>query len=61
MDAAGHTLGWVNLRETSARDVWLGGAFWARPLFLKAGQAPWSDVFDALFYIRTQEPNHAAQ
>lgn len=56
MKAAGHELAYVNLREARARDEWLGGAFLARPLYLMPEQAVWSEVVDALFFIRTQEP-----
>lgn len=56
MDAAGHELAWVNLRDARGRGHWLGGAFLARPLFVSE-HAPWSEVLDALFFIRTQEPS----
>ncbi|HYN83317.1 MAG TPA: erythromycin esterase family protein [Gemmatimonadaceae bacterium] len=55
MDAAGHELAWVNLREARGRQQWPGGAFLARPLFHISEHAPWSEVLDALFFIRTQE------
>jgi erythromycin esterase len=61
MDAAGYEQAFVDLRETSASNTWLDGAFWARPLFLKSGLAPWGEAFDGLFFIRTQEPSRATR
>ncbi|MEE9230065.1 MAG: erythromycin esterase family protein [Acidobacteriota bacterium] len=57
MDAAGHELAYVNLREGRARHQWLGGSFVASLLYLRPQQATWSDVLDAVFFIRTQEPS----
>ncbi|HEX9692331.1 MAG TPA: erythromycin esterase family protein [Gemmatimonadales bacterium] len=62
MDAAGHELAFVNLRDLPERDTWLSGEFWARPLDLRmSDSAPWSQVFDALFFIRAQEPSRRAR
>ncbi|MHC4709876.1 MAG: hypothetical protein ACYTA3_05510, partial [Planctomycetota bacterium] len=57
MDAAGHELAYVNLREGRAQHQWLGGSFVASLLYLTPQQATWSDVLDAVFFIRTQEPS----
>jgi erythromycin esterase len=57
MNAAGHELAYVNLREGRARHQWLGGSFVASLLYLMPQQATWSDVLDAVFFIRTQEPS----
>ncbi len=57
MDASGHKLAWVNLREARKSGGWLGGSFLARPIFFASEPAPWSEVLDALFFIHTQEPS----
>lgn len=56
MNAAGHQLAWVNLRTARSARHWLGGAFLARPVDSVTELAPWNEVLDALFFIRTQEP-----
>ena len=56
MNAAGYEFGFVNLRRAHEAGQWLGGTFAARPLF-QTYDAPWSEVLDALFFIRTQEPS----
>ena len=56
MNAAGFKFGFVNLRRAREAGQWLGGTFAARPLF-QTYRASWSDVLDALFFIRTQEPS----
>ena len=61
LHAAGYELAFMNLRGLPEQDAWLRGTFWARPLFLRSGQAPWSDVFDALFFIGTQEPSRGVK
>jgi len=57
MDAAGHEIAWVNLRSARARRQWLGGTFAARPVYSATERAPWSELLDALLFIRTQEPS----
>ena len=57
MDTAGHELAWVNLREAREAGEWLGRAFLARPVYFKPTWAPWSELLDAFFFIRTQEPS----
>jgi erythromycin esterase len=57
MNAAGHELAWVSLRTARVAGSWLGGAFLARPVSSATERAPWSEVMDAVFFIRTQEPN----
>jgi len=56
MNAADFNFGFVNLRRARNAGDWLGGTFAARPLF-QTYRASWSDVLDALFLIRTQEPS----
>lgn len=57
MDAAGHEIAWVNLRTARGRRQWLGGTFAARPVYSTTERAPWSELVDALLFIRTQEPS----
>jgi erythromycin esterase len=57
MEAAGHEFAWVNLRAARAEGQWLGGAFLARPVFDSSDHAPWSEILDALLFIRTGEPS----
>ena len=57
MDAAGYELAWVNLRRTRSSREWLGGSFLARPILHTTERAPWSEVLDALFFIRVQQPS----
>ena len=57
MEAAGHEFAWVNLRTARAKGQWLGGTFLARPICDFTDRAPWSEVLDALFFIRTAEPS----
>jgi erythromycin esterase len=57
MDAAGHELAWVNLREAREAGQWLGRAFLARPIYFRPTRTPWSELLDAFFFIRTQEPS----
>jgi hypothetical protein len=61
MDAAGHEIGFVNLRTARARGDWLGGRFVASALYLVPEEAEWSKALDALFFIRTQEPRRRAR
>jgi hypothetical protein len=37
--------------------TWVGGTFLARPVYSVTRRALWSDVLDALLFIRIQEPN----
>jgi len=57
MDAAGHNLAWLNLRRARSTGEWLGGSFLARPILHTTERAPWSEVLDALFFIRVQQPS----
>jgi len=57
MEAAGYQFAWVNLRRTRRTGEWLGGSFLARPILHTTEQAPWSEILDAFFFIRTQEPS----
>jgi len=61
MDAAGHEIGFVNLRTARARGDWPGGRFVASALYLVPEEAEWSKALDALFFIRTQEPRRRAR
>lgn len=61
MDAAGHQIGFVNLRAARAHGDWPGGRFVARALNLVPEEAEWSKALDALLFIRTQEPRRRAR
>jgi len=56
MNAAGFERAWVNLRAARRAGSWLGGPFLARPILATAEVARWSEVLDALLFVRTQEP-----
>ena len=61
MNAAGHEIGFVNLRTARSRGDWLGGRFVASALYLVPEEAEWSSALDALLFIRTQEPRTRAR
>jgi hypothetical protein len=50
----------IDLRPRETSGSWLVGSFLARPSFWSAEEATWSEKFDALFFIRAQEPWRAA-
>lgn len=56
MSAAGHAVGFVDLRAARGRGDWLGGSFVAHALHLVPEEAEWSRALDALLFIRTQVP-----
>jgi erythromycin esterase len=60
MNAAGHSMAFVNLRTARARGDWLGGRFIARLLYLVPDDAEWSRGLDGLLFIRTQQPRTRA-
>jgi erythromycin esterase len=60
MQATGREFAWLNLRRARA-GPWFSGAFLARPVYHRTERAPWSEVLDALVFIRTQEPSRAVQ
>lgn len=61
MDAAGHEIGFVDLRAARQRGDWIGGRFVASPLYLMPEEAEWSRALDALFFIRTQQPRRSVK
>jgi erythromycin esterase len=56
MEAAGFDHGFVDLRQAAREGTWLGGSFLARPNGHLTEQRIWSEVLDALFFVREQEP-----
>jgi erythromycin esterase len=56
MEAAGFDHAVVDLREAAREGTWLGGSFLARPNMHFTEQRIWSEVLDALFFVREQEP-----
>jgi erythromycin esterase-like protein len=56
MEAAGFDHAVVDLREAAREGTWLGGSFFARPNMHFTEQRIWSEVLDALFFVREQEP-----
>lgn len=56
MASAGFEFAFVTLRRPHVGGEWLEGNFVARPL-LKPRDERWDEVFDGLFFIRTQAPS----
>lgn len=61
MAAAGFDYGLVNLRRAAAEGSWAAGEFLARPHAHTTIPAVWSDLLDALFFVREQEPSQAVE
>lgn len=59
MVAAGHSFGIVDLRRASAEDTWLAQPFLARPIQHSTDRSRWGSNYDALLFIKTQEPSVA--
>jgi len=57
MAATGETAALVDLRQANKRASWLSGAFVARPDEHVSMRSTWSHHFDALLFLRTQEPS----
>ena len=56
MVASGFDYGLLDLRRARAEGTWPGGEFLARPLIQVSGAAVWSDLLDALFFVREFVP-----
>jgi erythromycin esterase len=56
MVAAGFDHGFLDLRRAAAEGSWVGDEFPARPVGHTTYSAVWSDVLDALLFIREQQP-----
>ncbi len=54
--AAGFEFAFIDLRAPAKEGFWLGGSFLARPIGHAVDRSVWSQNFDALFFIRNQEP-----
>jgi|GEM_PF-1504143 len=61
MEATGIDHAFVDLREAVREGTWLGGTFPARPNFHHTEERRWSDVLDALFFVREQEPRRQVE
>lgn len=61
MAAAGFDYGLVDLRRAAAERSWAGGEFLARPHWHTTITAVWSDLLDALFFVREQEPSQRVE
>jgi erythromycin esterase len=61
MEATGFRHALVDLREAARQGTWPGGTFLARPNGHHTEQRRWSDVLDALFFVREQEPRRQVQ
>jgi hypothetical protein len=55
MEVAGFEYAIVDLRRAVREGSWAGGPFPPRPTGHLTEQRVWSDVLDALFFIRVQE------
>ncbi len=56
MAAAGHRIGFVDLRAAVAEGTWLAQPFWARPISHSTDRSRWGSTVDAFLFIRSQEP-----
>ncbi len=56
MEAAGFEHALVDLRKAAREGSWLGGSFLARPVMHHTEERRWSDILDALLFVREQEP-----
>jgi erythromycin esterase len=57
MEAAGHEVAWVDLRRARAGPSWLSESFSARAIEHVNAELRWSEVLDALVFVRTQQPS----
>ena len=57
MAATGQTAAFVDLRNVKEHVSWLKGPFEARPICHVSVRSVWSHHFDALLFIRKQEPS----
>jgi ketosteroid isomerase-like protein len=56
MVASGFDYGFLDLRRAGDEGAWPGSEFLARPLAQVSGAAVWSDLLDALLFVREHEP-----
>lgn len=56
MEAAGFDYALVDLRAGAPAGSWLGGSFPARPYGHHTEERGWSEILDALLFVREQEP-----
>jgi uncharacterized protein (TIGR02246 family) len=56
MAAAGFDYGLLDLRRAAAEESWAGGEFLARAIGHISGAAVWSDLLDALLFVREYKP-----
>lgn len=61
MAAAGFDYGLLDLRRAAAEEGWAGGEFLARPIGHISGAAVWSDLMDALLFVREYKPRQNAE
>lgn len=61
MAAAGFDYGFLDLSRPAAEESWAGGEFLARPMAHTTYPAVWSDVLDALVFVREQEPRQEVE
>jgi erythromycin esterase len=59
MAAAGHGIALLDLRGAVGGNTWLAQPFLARPLGHSTDRSQWGRNYDALLFIRTQEPSVA--
>ena len=57
MSAAGFDYGLLDLRRARAEGNWAGEEFLARPFIYTTTPAVWSELFDALLFIREHQPS----
>jgi erythromycin esterase len=57
LHAAGFTLAFLDLRQGRMAAPWLGEPMTATPLGYQPYQAPWADLFDALFFVDEMTPS----
>ncbi|MHC4511145.1 MAG: SgcJ/EcaC family oxidoreductase [Planctomycetota bacterium] len=61
MAAAGFDYGLLDLRRAAAEEGWAGGEFLARAIGHISGAAVWSDLLDALLFVRERELRQDAE
>jgi uncharacterized protein (TIGR02246 family) len=61
MATAGFDYGLLDLRRAAAEGSWAGSEFLARPIGHTSGAAVWSNLLDALLFVREHEPRQDAE
>ena len=56
-DRTGLPYAFVDLRSTVRPGDWLAGSFTARLMGHTRMTAPWRDIVDGIFFVRTAEPS----